>query len=515
MNQLPHGSGVCDLGPDGLRALEEERDRVSLVHRLQVEFGLATHMQRLAARREDVQRRCRGEQLGERFGRVGQELLEVVEHDVSPPVAEAGRDRSRGVTGRTDSFRDQRHDERGVAHRRQRDEHRAAVCLLGEKPCQLDRESCLPRTARSDDRQHARSAVEPQRGGGEQLALPAEERRDGRRQVDRSRRADGRELLGTELEQLRRSVEILEPVETKVEERLVLEQGGGRCRHQHLPSVRERGDARTAVHVDPDVALGRDGRSPGVQPHPDDDRTGVERALAGPSCSDRSGSSSEGDEECVSLGVDFNATVLLETSSEDRAVDGELARVRLGTDVFQQACRAGDVGEEERDRSRRQLGAHKPSIAKRRDYVLAVLELAHACGECLEQRPRDLRVLLDEGPELPRRQPVAHAVARRGDRRGARPAADQRDLAEVVAGTERATLLALDGDVGLARLDHEEPGGTLTLCRQLLAGLELAVGEVRRERLQLAIAQLLEERDTLDEFDGSSHARILNQRETG
>ena len=72
-----------------------KRDGVGLVHRRQVELDLAGDPQRLAARRDDPERGRGGEQLGDRPGGVGQQLLEVVEDDVRLLVAEAGRDRSR------------------------------------------------------------------------------------------------------------------------------------------------------------------------------------------------------------------------------------------------------------------------------------------------------------------------------------------------------------------------------------------------------------------------------------
>ena len=86
-------------GADRLRALEEQRDGVGLDHRRQVELDLAGDPQRLAARRDDPEGGRGREQLGDRPGRIGQQLLEVVEDDVRLLVAEAGCDRVGRVPG--------------------------------------------------------------------------------------------------------------------------------------------------------------------------------------------------------------------------------------------------------------------------------------------------------------------------------------------------------------------------------------------------------------------------------
>ena len=92
-DQLVHGRRVTDVGADCLRALEEQRDGVGLDHGRQVELDLAGYPQRLAARRDDPEGGRGREQLGDRPGRIGQQLLEVVENDVRLLVAEPGRDR--------------------------------------------------------------------------------------------------------------------------------------------------------------------------------------------------------------------------------------------------------------------------------------------------------------------------------------------------------------------------------------------------------------------------------------
>ncbi len=123
-------------------------------------------------------------------------------------------------------------------------------------------------------------------------------------------------------------------------------------------------------------------------------------------------------------------------------------------------------------------------------------------GEGLQQVPRDRRVLLDERPELPIGEPVAHEVGRRGDRRRARAVVDQRDLAEVVARGEAGEFAVARRDRGLARLDDEERGATGALPRDRLTRIEAPLLEHRGDALDVARGQAVEERDLLDDLHG-------------
>jgi hypothetical protein len=95
----------------------------------------------------------------------------------------------------------------------------------------------------------------------------------------------------------------------EVEQRLVLEERGGRGGDDDLSAVRERGDARSTVDVDSDVAVGRDGRRARVHPHPHlDGAVGkrFQRCPRGGRCEVGCG---ERDEEGIALGVDLHAAV--------------------------------------------------------------------------------------------------------------------------------------------------------------------------------------------------------------
>ncbi len=221
----------------------------------QVVLGLAGDPERLATGRDQAKRRSRRQQLGERPGGLGEELLEIVEDDVGSLVADARCDRGGTVAGGAQSSGDQGHDKGRIADGGERHEDRAAVGLLGEEPGELDREAGLAGSAGADDREHARIAVEPERRSLEQLLLAAEERGCGRGEIDGARRSQRRELDGADLEQLHGSVEVLEPMTPEIPLRLILDESRRRGGDDDLAAVRECADPRTAVDVDPDVAL--------------------------------------------------------------------------------------------------------------------------------------------------------------------------------------------------------------------------------------------------------------------
>ena len=205
--------------------------------------------------------------------------------------------------------------------------------------------------------------------GLEELALAAEEVGRGSGEVDGARRPQRRELRRAELEELGRRVEVLEPVATEIAQRLVLDERGGRGREDHLAAVRERGDARAAVDVDPDVALGGHRRRARVQPHPDRDRARRERLLR--RCAPRR-------RRPAAVGnATKNASPWVSTSTppcgrerlaQDAAVLGQRLGVAVGPELAQQPRRALDVGEQERHRPAGQVLSHEPSMVDPRPH---------------------------------------------------------------------------------------------------------------------------------------------------
>ena len=174
-NEFVHRRSVLDVGTNGVRAFEEERDGVVLHHRREVVLQLAGDPQRFATGDDEPQRRSGRSEVGQRARGVREELLEVVEHDMGLLFAHARRDRRGVVARRAEIPRDRREQESRVPDRRQRDEHGAAVGVLCEQACELEREPRLSRPAGADDGEDSRVVREPGRDRVEQLALSAEE----------------------------------------------------------------------------------------------------------------------------------------------------------------------------------------------------------------------------------------------------------------------------------------------------------------------------------------------------
>ena len=172
---------------------------------------------------------------------------------------------------------------------------------------------------------------------------------------------------GAELEELRRGIEILQPVAPEVAERLILHKRRRRCREDHLAAVGECGNAGAAVDVDPDVALGRNARGAGMEPHPHGDRPRLERLLCGAHSGHGARCRGERHEECVPLRVDLDATLCGERLTQHAAMLGECVGIAAGAELPEQPRRTLDVREQQRDGSRRKGSRHAGSIAQVRD----------------------------------------------------------------------------------------------------------------------------------------------------
>ena len=128
----------------------------------------------------------------------------------------------------------------------------------------------------------------------------------------------------------------------------------------HLAAIRDRANARGPVDVEADVPLVRSARLAGVHAYAHPYRPAGERALGVPRRPDRALCICERDEERVALRVDLDAAVALERATERTTVLSENLRVAVA-EVGQEACRALDVGEQQRDGAGRQI-AHRNSM---------------------------------------------------------------------------------------------------------------------------------------------------------
>ena len=151
-------------------------------------------------------------------------------------------------------------------------------------------------------------------------------------------------------------LEVLQAVVPEVAHRRIDEVPRG-LGQQHLVSVSGRRDACSPVHVETHVAFAREYRLAGMDPHANPDRAHREGGLSDPRRLDRVTRSSEGEEERVTLRVDFDASVRRRRLTKDPAVLGEHVDVVIPQFV-KQAGRALDVGEHERDSSRREIRSH-------------------------------------------------------------------------------------------------------------------------------------------------------------
>src|SRR3954469_6017843 len=118
-------------------------------------------------------------------------------------------------------------------------------------------------------------------------------------------------------------------------------------------------------------------------------------------------------------------------------------------------------------------------------------------------------MLLDEGAELPGRQPLTAQVGGRDDRRRARATVDQGDLAEVLAGTEGPDDLPVDADRGVAILDQEEADAALALRGDCVALREGPLLHAAGELLQGLRLHTLEEGHAAERLHHVRHGHSI------
>ena len=133
---------------------------------------------------------------------------------------------------------------------------------------------------------------------------------------------------------------------------LVVNQCGGRGRDEHLPAVPCSGDSGRPVDIRSDVALVRQERRAGVEPHPNWNR---QRGLRVSRRFERARRGREGDEESIALRVDLDAAVPLESLAQDAPVLSKFIGVALCPELGQQSGRTLDVREEKGDGAGRKL----------------------------------------------------------------------------------------------------------------------------------------------------------------
>ena len=124
------------------------------------------------------------------------------------------------------------------------------------------------------------------------------------------------------------------------------------------------------------------------------------------------------------------------------------------------------------------------------------------------QIPGDLRHLFLDHLEVV----GAHRHGSQGGRHpdGPHPSLEpqERDLAHHVSGSERLHGLAVLRDLGRALLDHEHLVRDRSLFEQDLALRHLDLPDVVRDRREIVVIELAEEREPAEAFDVHGHAEI-------
>ena len=272
-------------------------------------------------------------------------MLEVVEQKQQPAVADLLRRRSASAERARSRSRDH---VAGVRHRGERHPPHALRVAIRSGAGRLQRKPRLAAAAGSGQRQHAHVVAGEQRLQRVELTRAPEERCRRDREVRPVQALQRRERGVSELVEPLGRGEVLQPVLAEVAQACVARQVACCLRDQHLPSVPDRSDPRSAVHVEPHVALVVDERLTRVQPHPHADRSGSQRVLSRSGGRERVGRSCERDEEGVALRVDLDAVVRDERSPQCTPVLAERVGV-VGAELMQKLRRPLDVGEEKGD----------------------------------------------------------------------------------------------------------------------------------------------------------------------
>ena len=217
-----------DVRADCTGALDEERHSIVVHERWQVELVLTGDSQGFATRDEEPDGRgCCG-QLPERTGDIGEQVLEVVDDHVRSLVTDPRSD-CRDIPGRcAEPFADRREDERRLAQRGERAEHRPAFRFVGEQAAELDCESRLARSPGPENAQHPRVVLVHERDASNSSRSRPRKRVAGTGSSTLPRRAQRRELAPVELREPDRAVEVLEPMQPEVAQLVAVEKRCGR-----------------------------------------------------------------------------------------------------------------------------------------------------------------------------------------------------------------------------------------------------------------------------------------------
>ncbi len=258
----------------GLCACAEQLDRFGFDERNDGIPDLSSHPQQLPAGNQNLEVRTAFEDLDQRGPRVDH-LLEVVEHQEHLPVADLVGERRR----RSQRSPHDLEDDAWIADRRELGPEHARCVLGDELGRHLDAEASLPRSTRPRQRDEPGVTSQQSQDVVDLLSPPDE----GACWPGKVRVRDGlqwREELIAELEDLDRTIEVLEAMLTEIDHRIgITQERPGRDRHDHLAAMARGSDARSLVHVETHVPLVGQGWLAGMETHPNTDRAGRKGTL--------------------------------------------------------------------------------------------------------------------------------------------------------------------------------------------------------------------------------------------
>src|SRR5215207_2707743 len=250
-----------------------------------------------------------------------------------------------------------RHD-CGIAERRERHPPQPVWKLVSGLRNGLQRETRLPRSASTGERDQANVSTRHKVDDLPHLGPAAEERRCRNGQVRAVERRERWEMPRTKLEGTLPRGKILEAMHPQIEQRTVPSELRGRIGHDRLSAVRGSRDPSRPVNVGSYIAPVCQKRRARVHSDTHLDCAPAERLMSLGGCRERLLRGHERDEERISLSVDLNAAVPRKRIPQPSAMLTERLAVTLVTQLMQQPRRGFDVRKQEGDSARGKVGHH-------------------------------------------------------------------------------------------------------------------------------------------------------------
>jgi hypothetical protein len=250
-----------------------------------------------------------------------------------------------------------RHD-CGIAERRERHPPQPIGKLVRDVGDHLQRESRLPRSAWTGERDQTDISTRHKVDDLLYLGPTAEERRCRNRQVRPVERPERREIARTKLEDTLLRSEIFEAMHPQIDQRAVPSERCGRSGHDRLSAVRGSRDPSRPVQVGSDIAPLCQKRRACVYSNPHADVATVQSLVRVGGGRERVLRRHERHEEGISLSVDLDPAVPRKRIPQPSAMVPERLAVALVTQLMQQPRRAFDVRKQEGDSARRKVSHH-------------------------------------------------------------------------------------------------------------------------------------------------------------